>query len=200
MAPYLKPVDQRWRNLLAFLLTDQAFAASITALSRILGRSARQRLLLPRRRRRALAGLARSRRRRHPGGSPSSRRRGSSNSSCRCAFIALLAPLLRDRHGAASCSRPRPSRSIALDAMPMRLSTDLRRSGSASSPGVSPTAFSRSATTEADLELASPDLDGDRRRRRDQLRRAAVVHRAVRPPRHAGAAGDARCATFRRRC
>ena len=29
MAPYLRPLDHRWRNLLAFLLTDQAFAASI---------------------------------------------------------------------------------------------------------------------------------------------------------------------------
>jgi predicted branched-subunit amino acid permease len=32
MAPYLKPVPGRWRNLLAFLLTDQAFAASIRRL------------------------------------------------------------------------------------------------------------------------------------------------------------------------
>jgi len=29
LAPYLKPVDHRWRNLVAFLLTDQAFASSI---------------------------------------------------------------------------------------------------------------------------------------------------------------------------
>ena len=29
LAPYLKPVDHRWRNLVAFLLTDQAFAASV---------------------------------------------------------------------------------------------------------------------------------------------------------------------------
>ena len=29
LAPYLRPLDHRWRNLLAFLLTDQAFAASI---------------------------------------------------------------------------------------------------------------------------------------------------------------------------
>jgi len=29
MAPYLKPVDQRWRHLVAFLLTDQAFASAI---------------------------------------------------------------------------------------------------------------------------------------------------------------------------
>lgn len=29
LAPYLKPVDHRWRNLIAFLLTDQAFASSI---------------------------------------------------------------------------------------------------------------------------------------------------------------------------
>jgi predicted branched-subunit amino acid permease len=29
MAPHLKPVPGRWRNVLAFLLTDQAFAASI---------------------------------------------------------------------------------------------------------------------------------------------------------------------------
>src|ERR1700757_3483407 len=29
MAPYLRPLDPRWRNLIAFLLTDQAFATSI---------------------------------------------------------------------------------------------------------------------------------------------------------------------------
>ncbi len=29
LAPYLKPVNHRWRNLVAFLLTDQAFASSI---------------------------------------------------------------------------------------------------------------------------------------------------------------------------
>ena len=29
LAPYVKPVDHRWRNLVAFLLTDQAFASSI---------------------------------------------------------------------------------------------------------------------------------------------------------------------------
>jgi predicted branched-subunit amino acid permease len=29
LAPYLKPVDHRWRNLIAFLLTDQAFASAI---------------------------------------------------------------------------------------------------------------------------------------------------------------------------
>src|SRR5579862_3093538 len=29
MAPYFKPLDARWRNLLAFLLTDQAFASTI---------------------------------------------------------------------------------------------------------------------------------------------------------------------------
>jgi len=29
MAPYFKPVDQRWRHLVAFLLTDQAFASAI---------------------------------------------------------------------------------------------------------------------------------------------------------------------------
>src|ERR1700756_1425959 len=29
MAPYLRPLATRWRHLLAFLLTDQAFAASI---------------------------------------------------------------------------------------------------------------------------------------------------------------------------
>lgn len=29
MAPYLRPLDHRWRNLLSFLLTDQAFARTI---------------------------------------------------------------------------------------------------------------------------------------------------------------------------
>jgi predicted branched-subunit amino acid permease len=29
LAPYLRPVNSRWRNLIAFLLTDQAFAAAI---------------------------------------------------------------------------------------------------------------------------------------------------------------------------
>ncbi|HTS21977.1 MAG TPA: AzlC family ABC transporter permease [Casimicrobiaceae bacterium] len=29
MAPYLRPLDRRWRNLLSFVLTDQAFAATI---------------------------------------------------------------------------------------------------------------------------------------------------------------------------
>lgn len=29
LAPYLKPLDHRWRELMAFLLTDQAFASTI---------------------------------------------------------------------------------------------------------------------------------------------------------------------------
>jgi len=29
MAPYLRPLDHRWRNLLSFVLTDQAFAGTI---------------------------------------------------------------------------------------------------------------------------------------------------------------------------
>ncbi|MEP6997954.1 MAG: AzlC family ABC transporter permease [Betaproteobacteria bacterium] len=29
LAPYLKPVDHRWRELMAFLLTDQSFASTI---------------------------------------------------------------------------------------------------------------------------------------------------------------------------
>jgi 4-azaleucine resistance transporter AzlC len=29
MAPYLRPLDQRWRNLLSYVLTDQAFAGTI---------------------------------------------------------------------------------------------------------------------------------------------------------------------------
>jgi predicted branched-subunit amino acid permease len=29
MAPYLRPLDHRWRNLLSFLLTDQAFAGTL---------------------------------------------------------------------------------------------------------------------------------------------------------------------------
>ena len=29
MAPYLRPLDRRWRNLLSFLLTDQAFAGTL---------------------------------------------------------------------------------------------------------------------------------------------------------------------------
>lgn len=29
LAPYLKPIDRSWRNLIAFLLTDQAFASTI---------------------------------------------------------------------------------------------------------------------------------------------------------------------------
>ena len=29
MAPYLRPLDHRWRNILSFLLTDQAFAGTI---------------------------------------------------------------------------------------------------------------------------------------------------------------------------
>jgi predicted branched-subunit amino acid permease len=31
MAPYFRPLPPRWQNALAFLLTDQAFAASIVA-------------------------------------------------------------------------------------------------------------------------------------------------------------------------
>ena len=33
MAPYLKPLPARWQNVLAFLLTDQAFAAAIRRFS-----------------------------------------------------------------------------------------------------------------------------------------------------------------------
>src|SRR5450432_1037938 len=29
MAPYLRPLDHRWRNVLSFVLTDQAFASTI---------------------------------------------------------------------------------------------------------------------------------------------------------------------------
>lgn len=34
MAPYLRPLDQRWRNLLSFVLTDQAFAGTLQRFQR----------------------------------------------------------------------------------------------------------------------------------------------------------------------
>jgi predicted branched-subunit amino acid permease len=34
MAPYLRPLDHRWRNLLSFLLTDQAFAGTLQRFQR----------------------------------------------------------------------------------------------------------------------------------------------------------------------
>src|SRR6266498_4440650 len=34
MAPYLRPLDRRWRNLLSFVLTDQAFAGTLQRFKR----------------------------------------------------------------------------------------------------------------------------------------------------------------------
>ena len=57
MAPYLRPLPPRWQQALAFLLTDQAFATSVTPFRRR-RRSARAARAFPRRRLRAVGVVA----------------------------------------------------------------------------------------------------------------------------------------------
>jgi predicted branched-subunit amino acid permease len=119
MAPYLRPLDHRWRNLLAFLLTDQAFAASIHRLrasddpragvSYFLGGGV---VLWVMWQLATLAGIFL--------GSviPPAWQLDFVVPLC---FLALLAPLLRDRPTLVVIIVSAVS-AVALDAMPMRLS------------------------------------------------------------------------------
>ena len=57
MAPHLKPLPPRWRNVLAYVLTDQAFAASIRRFTRA-ERPVPRRVVFPRHRRAAVDDVA----------------------------------------------------------------------------------------------------------------------------------------------
>jgi predicted branched-subunit amino acid permease len=119
MAPYLRPLDHRWRNVLSFVLTDQAFASTIRRFresddlranaSYFLGGGA---LLWVVWQIATLAGILVGQ------VIPAAWQLDFVVPLC---FIAVLAPLLRDRItllvvGAAGAA------AIALDSMPMRLS------------------------------------------------------------------------------
>ncbi|MGH8798713.1 MAG: AzlC family ABC transporter permease, partial [Casimicrobiaceae bacterium] len=119
LAPYLKPLNHRWRNLTAFLLTDQAFASAIQRfrdssdlpanMSYFLGGGA---VLWLAWQLATVAGIL--------AGAiiPASWQLEFAVPLC---FLALLAPLLSDR-AALIVFATAGVAAIALDAMPMRLS------------------------------------------------------------------------------
>ena len=119
MAPYLKPLDHRWRHLLSCLLTDQAFASTIqrfresgdlrASASYFLGGGA---LLWVTWQLATLAGILLG------AVIPAAWRLEFVVPLC---FLGLLAPLLRDRSTLLVFATAGVA-SILLDAMPMRLS------------------------------------------------------------------------------
>jgi predicted branched-subunit amino acid permease len=119
MAPYLRPLDHRWRNLLAFLLTDQAFAGTMQRFRRsgdlranasyFLGSGA---LLWVTWQIATLAGIVAGQ------VIPASWQLDFAVPLC---FIAVLVPLLRDRVSVLVFAVATVA-VIALDAMPLRLS------------------------------------------------------------------------------
>ena len=119
MAPYLRPLDHRWRNLLSFLLTDQAFAGTIQRFresgdlranaSYFLGGGV---LLWVAWQVSTLVGIVAGR------VIPAS---WQLEFVVPLSFLAILAPLLRDRVTLLVVAATGVA-AIALDAMPMRLS------------------------------------------------------------------------------
>ncbi|MGH8714018.1 MAG: AzlC family ABC transporter permease [Casimicrobiaceae bacterium] len=119
LAPYLRPVSSRWRNLIAFLLTDQAFASAIQrfrassdlreSISYFLGGGV---VLWVAWQLATIAGIL--------AGAiiPASWQLEFAVPLC---FLALLAPLLHDRVALIVFATAGVA-AIALDAMPMRLS------------------------------------------------------------------------------
>jgi predicted branched-subunit amino acid permease len=148
MAPYLKPVDQRWRHLVAFLLTDQAFASSIRRfrespdlranVSYFVGGGA---VLWLAWQIATIAGIL--------AGAviPASWQLEFVVPLC---FLAILAPLLHER-AAVIVFATAAVAAIALDAMPMRLSMICAGLVGIVAGVVADRIFGRSATTEANL-------------------------------------------------
>jgi predicted branched-subunit amino acid permease len=145
LAPYLKPVDPRWRNLIAFLLTDQAFASTIRrfresadlrdSVSYFLGGGG---VLWLAWQIATVAGIV--------AGAviPASWQLEFVVPLC---FLALLAPLLHDR-AALIVFATAAVAAIALDAMPMRLSMICAGLAGILAGVVADRIFARSATTE----------------------------------------------------
>ncbi len=119
MAPYLRPLDHRWRNLLSFVLTDQAFAGTLQRFKRsddlranasyFLGTGA---LLWGTWQIATLAGIVAGQ------VIPASWQLEFVVPLC---FLAVLVPLLRDRVSIAVFAIAAIA-VVALDAMPLRLS------------------------------------------------------------------------------
>jgi predicted branched-subunit amino acid permease len=119
MAPYLRPLDHRWRNLLSFLLTDQAFARTIQRFrksddlranaSYFLGSGA---LIWVSWQLSTVAGIAAGRL------IPASWDLDFVVPLC---FLAVLAPVVRDRVSVLVCAVAAVA-VVALDSMPLRLS------------------------------------------------------------------------------
>ncbi|TMH54532.1 MAG: branched-chain amino acid ABC transporter permease [Betaproteobacteria bacterium] len=119
MAPYLRPLDHRWRNLLSFVLTDQAFAGTLQRFKRsddlranasyFLGTGA---LLWGTWQIATLAGIVAGQ------VIPASWQLEFVVPLC---FLAVLVPLLRDRVSIAVFAVAAVA-VVALDAMPLRLS------------------------------------------------------------------------------
>ena len=119
MAPYLRPLDHRWRNLLSFVLTDQAFAGTLQRFKRsddlranasyFLGTGA---LLWGTWQIATLAGIVAGQ------VIPASWQLEFVVPLC---FLAVLVPLLRDRVSIAVFAIAAVA-VVALDAMPLRLS------------------------------------------------------------------------------
>jgi predicted branched-subunit amino acid permease len=119
MAPYLRPLDHRWRNLLSFVLTDQAFAGTLQRFKRsddlranasyFLGTGA---LLWGTWQIATIAGIVAGQ------VIPASWQLEFVVPLC---FLAVLVPLLRDRVSIAVFAIAAIA-VVALDAMPLRLS------------------------------------------------------------------------------
>ena len=146
LAPYLKPVDHRWRNLIAFLLTDQAFASAIrrfressdlpASVSYFVGGGAVLWLAWQVATVVGIVGGA---------GIPASWQVEFVVPLC---FLALLAPLLHDR-AALIVFGTAATAAIALDAMPMRLSMICAGLAGIAAGVVADRLFGRGATVEA---------------------------------------------------
>ena len=147
MAPYLRPLDHRWRNLLSFLLTDQAFAGTLQRFqtsddvranaSYFLGSGA---LLWVVWQFATLAGVL--------AGQiiPASWQLEFVVPLC---FLAILAPLLHER-AAVIVFATAAIAAIALDAMPMRLSMICAGLAGIVAGVVADRIFGRSATAEVE--------------------------------------------------
>lgn len=147
LAPYLKPVDNRWRNLVAFLLTDQAFASAIrrfressdlrASVSYFVGGGA---VLWLAWQVATVAGIL--------AGAviPASWQLEFVVPLC---FLALLAPLLHER-AALVVFATAAAAAIVLDAMPMRLSMICAGLAGIAAGVVADRFFGRSATVEVE--------------------------------------------------
>ena len=190
MAPYLKALPARWQHALAFLLTDQAFAAAIRRFDakddphggaqHFLGSGVA--LYLCWQITNMVGFFA---------GNliPAS---WSLEFAVPLCFIALVAPLLRDAPTILAAVVAGYA-VVALGGLPMKL--NLIAAG-VIGIAVGTTRGPREGAMDATLKL----WVGDFRGRAAQLPVAAVVHRGVRAARHAAVAGARAASTCRRRC